>query len=198
MPARKAYGSWYLVTLCGAGGVAQVSLAVSALNTDIGIENGRIVFPRIHGNEFHWAPIAPDVGAAPLSPESAARAAFELSGRPVTAVPTLTVPPRPFAPQLAMWRIELDAPVDLTVAEGQHVATQILYARVGIARDAPVLYVAAAEQPAKVAVPIRQRRASTDTRALAARVETGSVSATRVAARPIELLRVVSKKEVAP
>jgi hypothetical protein len=108
-PARKQFGSWWIVGLCGATEGTQVSVAVSAFATDLRIEQGEIRFPNVFGNEFKivGVPAGWD-GAIPVSPERAIVMAGARSGRQVEAVPVLVGPDlRRAYPQAAAWRLSL-------------------------------------------------------------------------------------------
>jgi hypothetical protein len=111
---RRAYGPWWLVSLCE-GPTPAVSLAISAYSTDLTIVDGRIQLPAVSGNHFLPAGIPHGWdGAVRVSPERAALAASMHSRRLVASVPELYAPaPARARPQFAAWRIRLDRPVTL-------------------------------------------------------------------------------------
>lgn len=119
---HKAAGGYYLVTLTQ-DGVAVLSVAVSALASDLRLREGHIVAPSYSGNEFRVAAIPPGV-EYPLTPERASRIASEGSGARVTAMPDLVAPRfGTFAPQYSRWRVRLDR----RVAVGGGRSTDTLY-----------------------------------------------------------------------
>lgn len=150
-PFRRRFGSWWLVTLCGAGGEPQVSLAVSAWATEVSVEGGHVRFPFVAGSEFFAIGIPRGhVGEFPAAPEVAVTLASEQSGGKVTAVPELVAPaPDDGPPQRARWMVQLDRQARWRGANGVSVASE----RVGIARAglrgpaAAVVLVPAASQP---------------------------------------------------
>jgi hypothetical protein len=84
-------------------------VAVSALATDLRVEQGEIRFPSVFGNEFKivGVPAGWD-GPIPISPERAIVMAGARSGRQVEAVPELVGPDlRRAYPQAAAWRLSL-------------------------------------------------------------------------------------------
>jgi hypothetical protein len=96
------------MTLC-AGQAPEVSLAISAWATDLGVLEGKIVFPQISGNEFVAIGIpVGSQGEFPTTPELAATLAAQASGQLVQKVPRLfAVTPRDGLPQSARWEISL-------------------------------------------------------------------------------------------
>ena len=148
---RRAYSAWWLVTLC-AGNDPQVSLAVSALATDLKIEKGKIVFPPIHGSEFFPAGIPVEhEGEFPMSPEAAAVRASKLSGVRVSSVPTLLMPSSAEgSPQEAKWTLALERSVRMRSASARVVETATIFAAAEIQKRgfaAAYDYLAAANQP---------------------------------------------------
>jgi hypothetical protein len=109
VPAKKQFGSWWVVGLCAPGGMTQVSIAVSVYASDLRVENGELRFPRIFGNEFKLVGVPRSWdGAIPVSPERAIVMAGKHSGRKVAAVPSLVGPDlRRAYPQAAAWRLAL-------------------------------------------------------------------------------------------
>ena len=109
--AREFIGPKWLFSACTPGGVQVVSIAVSALATELSATKDRIDGPG--GGQFTSAGIPTSLSAAPISPEEAARIAAVGTGKLVTQVPELILPPPPYPPQLAKWRIRLNGPVTL-------------------------------------------------------------------------------------
>ena len=118
--ARNLYGPRWLVSLCASSGVPQVSLAIAAWSTDVELTDGRIRFPRYHGNEFVSTAI-PRGLEVPLAPERAARLAAEATGRRVAGVPELVLPPALYVPQFARWRVALEAAASFRTDKGGQV-----------------------------------------------------------------------------
>jgi hypothetical protein len=118
-PVRRAYGSWWLVSLCGASNLPTVSVAVSVHATALQIVDGRLVFPFSQGGEFLMLGIPRQLGALPVSPEDAVATVATTSSALVTAVPVLEAPlPSDGMPQMARWHVLLDHPSTLRAAQG--------------------------------------------------------------------------------
>lgn len=111
--ARRAFGPYWTVPFCGGTGVPQVSIAVSALATDLKFDGKKFVYPSEGGMFFFSVgiPIKYNEGL-PGSPENAIRAVGEETGARISAVPRLVGIPL-VAPQLAMWYLALDHPVEV-------------------------------------------------------------------------------------
>lgn len=132
---RKAAGPFYQVTLTNRG-IPVISVAVSAYNTDIGIENGEIRFlSQRHGQDvvMHGIQSARQ-HEAPLSPERAVQVAAEKSGARVAGVPQLQlVGLRQGSPDDGYWRIRLDRKVPVNnPATGMAMQTDEVF----VSRDA--------------------------------------------------------------
>jgi hypothetical protein len=126
-PNHKGYGPYWLITLCGAAGVPQVLLAVSAYNTDV-LDNAGRHRPVTHGGgEYAWVGIPGgrlDVIVA--SPEEATRMVGERTGAVVRATPQLFIGAK--GPWTSSWRLELDGTASVNVrATGRSVQTAELY-----------------------------------------------------------------------
>jgi hypothetical protein len=121
-PVRRAYGSWWLVSLCGASNLPTVSVAVSVHATALQIVDGRLVFPFSQGGEFLMLGIPRQLGALPVSPEDAVAAVATTSSALVTAVPVLEAPlPSDGMPQMARWHVVLNHPSTLRAVNGSTV-----------------------------------------------------------------------------
>jgi hypothetical protein len=127
---RRAIAPWWLVGLCQNGQIA-VSLAVSALATDLTITGGRIQFPLTGaGNEFFPMGVPSSwEGPVPTSPEDAVTQAARATGLRATEVPELIAPAPHFGPpQRAAWRIVLEAPASMHGSRsGRTVAASIVF-----------------------------------------------------------------------
>lgn len=142
----RGYGPWWLVSLCEPGGGTDVVLAVSAYATDLSVADGHIVVPRIGGNWFIPLGVRPDEALLP-TPEDAAVRAAQATGRRISGVPELVMTAWG-VPQLAQWRLTVEAPAAIQRGDGQSVAVREFY----VGRpfiDRPVqLRVAGPRQPA--------------------------------------------------
>lgn len=106
---RKMLGSHWLVSFCGRSGMPEVMIAVSAHNTDVTVENGRLVEPGQMGANFRSMGVPVGVQLPP-SPETAVLLAATSTGKRVSEVPVYTMPLRPKAPWLGVWTLGLEAP----------------------------------------------------------------------------------------
>lgn len=113
---RKYLGPYYLVPMMQSDRQV-LSIAVSAYDSDIGIERGRIVFPVRHGNDFIMQGVRGPHESAPVSPEQAARIAASTLGARVSEPPQLLLAERTFVPQWARWRLTLEREVVVTGAK---------------------------------------------------------------------------------
>jgi hypothetical protein len=130
---QRAIGPHWLVTLCSRDATPTLSVAVSALAKDLVVAPQAPRLART-GSAFFPAGIPLKTGFLTLTPERAAALAARASGRRVSAVPELIMRRPPFAPQLARWKVTLEAPVKLKGAESGNVApTSTVF--VGFARS---------------------------------------------------------------
>ena len=117
------------MTLCE-NGVPEVSVAVSVHATEVATNGGQIA-SQPAPNDFQGAAI-PQGGTVPVTPEEAVQLAVKATGRRVTEVPELILPPVPYSGQLARWRLTFDGPVKFHgVHSGQHQTSQQLLAGFG-------------------------------------------------------------------
>jgi len=139
-PLRRPYGPWWLVTMCSATGVPQVSVAVSAWATEVRLVDGRIRFPEgvVAGNEFLGLGIPQGhTGEYPVSPEAAVTRAFAQTRRHVAAVPELVMAsPDQAPPQGAHWTLQLDGPAELRRGGARAGAAPVSASRVYVAPHA--------------------------------------------------------------
>jgi hypothetical protein len=131
-----------------------VSVAVSAWATELSLENGRLHFPAISGNELVAVGIPyGHVGEYPSAPEDAIALAAERSGRRVAAVPELITPlPTDGPPQLARWRVTLKAPVTIQAATGRRSVGELMVGAANVGSKMITTSVAAVSQPADAAL----------------------------------------------
>jgi hypothetical protein len=159
MTYQRAFGSKWLVGLCGEKGDIQVSVAVSARANDVTISDGRLDFGRSDGNEFFSFGVPPGwESPVGLSPERAVQRIARKTGRRVSEVPVLIgVDPKVAYPQGAVWRVRLERPIRLrgvksaqaalrdTVFAGLH--EDLPKAPAGVANDVEILRTSEAAQP---------------------------------------------------
>lgn len=122
---QRGFGPHYLVSLCEHGAVPALTIAVSAYSTDLSVENGDLVYPRVGGSWFQWRGVPRSQEAElGVGPERAVRAAAQLTGRKVTAVPDLIIPDRRDGGVIdARWRISLDSLVTLRTKDSRESLT---------------------------------------------------------------------------
>lgn len=149
--ARRRYGPWYLVALCGADGVQQVSIAISAYNQELQVVNDSIVRPSVAGgNEWFALAVSDESGGGlPLSPEVAATLAANTSGRLVAGVPELIAPvaARAIPPQFARWKIPLDSIASFSDSSGRVRTADTVFAAISALRKQPTLLLPSIDQP---------------------------------------------------
>lgn len=123
---RTLFDAKWLVTLCGAGGQPEVSVAVSADAKSLQIVDGHI--RGLESGEFNALGIPPYVREVPPAPEGVAAVVAHATSRHIGAVPELVLPPAPYPPQLAKWRLVVDQPISARAAEAAAaVSTSELY-----------------------------------------------------------------------
>jgi len=108
---RRAYGPHWVVSLCGRSGVPEVSVSVAAYATDLGLEDGRLIYPQFEGGMF-FSSVGIPVGSpegVPGYPESAVASVATKTGVRVSKTPRLVTLPRTMA-QLSYWTLELERP----------------------------------------------------------------------------------------
>jgi hypothetical protein len=130
---RRAFGPWYVVTLTS-GGDPVLRVAVSAYNTDLGIDaRGKLVEPLVGGNDFEA--IAISQGSAgwfhPVSPERAVAHVGLRSGARTVATPELTLrymSQHPVNAADAVWKLSLDRAIQVrSVDKGRRAEVRTLY-----------------------------------------------------------------------
>ena len=144
------FGPWWLVTLCDRAGAPTLSVGVSAWATDITVQGGRLLFPRISGSEIFGVGIPTGhVGEYPSSPEEAIELTAKRSGRRVTEVPELIMPlPEDGIPQFARWHLTLESVAGLRTGAESHASKEVFVRPKGLHTNDLVLSVAASTQPA--------------------------------------------------
>ena len=151
---RRPFGAQWLVTLCGVDG-PEVSLAVAALNTDLTLKNGRIVFPYMQGNSFFALGIPSSDGGLTLTPEGAAQFVFARFGVRVATLPELVLGSQPDAPQFARWHFRVASDLALKKSNGSRVRTSDIWIRLERG-NGPVLFVPRDAQPISISPKLRQ------------------------------------------
>jgi hypothetical protein len=127
---RKYAGPYYLVTMSDKTGPV-LSVAVSAYDTDVAIQNGRIILPQRNGGDFRVQAVRTSAGL-PVAPEQAARIASEALRVGISAVPELVLPSNSYVPQVARWRLQLARPTTVRGARSRRVRdVQTVYVGLG-------------------------------------------------------------------
>lgn len=147
----RMFGPWWVITLCGPSGSPHVSLSVSALAGELRIQDGRLIYSPIHGEEFHplGVPLR-ERGGLPLPPEEAVRIAATRLGVQVAAAPRIVLRPQRY-PQRAAWRLELARPVSARV-QGREMEVQTVFVSADREDGGPRLYVASDSQPPELTI----------------------------------------------
>lgn len=153
-PYRRPYGSWWLVTFCDPALTPTVSVAVSALATDLSITDGKLTFPRISGNEFFGIGIpAGHQGEFPSSPESAVQATAQQTRALVESPPELVMPLKTDGPpQAARWHMSLKTQVVFRAASDTLTANEVFVGLAGLGASVLRTTVASRVQPDAVDV----------------------------------------------
>jgi hypothetical protein len=146
---QRNYGPFWVVPFCSASGGLTVLIAVSAYSTDLSINNGTIVMPRIGGAWFAWQGVPlRRISELAVGPEEAAVLAAALTGRHVNAVPELLLPARgegfPFD---ARWQVRLDGATSVILASKAARETSELYIGYRPEKETSTIDVPAATQP---------------------------------------------------
>lgn len=134
---RKLLGPYYMVVL-SQGSEAAVSVAVSAYNTDITVdEKGQLQQLSVEqGQDFRLKAINPAVAdGLPLSPERAVQIASTAVGQRISGPPRLQLPLSREIPQAAWWRTPLERALTIRDSNG----TSRLVTEVVVSPDLRVL-----------------------------------------------------------
>lgn len=92
-----------------------IGLGVAANATEMGIENGDLVYPRYAGAEFSVMGLPLEYAqTTPPPPEEAVVLVGQVTGAKTIAVPKLYAPTRPFRPHHARWRLVLDRAITVS------------------------------------------------------------------------------------
>ena len=142
---RKLAGPYYMVVLSSSEEAPVVSVAVSAYNTDIGVQAGQLVYRNTEeGHAFRLKGIKATDDGLPLPPERAVQIASSAAGVRVAGSPRLQLSTVRQIPQAAWWRVPLERSVRVHDADsGKDVeASELLVgpdrrAAAGIAASAP-------------------------------------------------------------
>lgn len=153
-PYRRGHGPWWLVTFCDGVGSPSVSVAVAAWANELTIQAGKIRFPMVSGTEFVAIGIpVGHVGEYPMPPEIAVEIAAQRAGKRVAKVPELVTPlPSDGPPQLARWRLTLEAPVTARTESGARPTTEVFMGPTVVGGTNLAISVGAPEQPASIEV----------------------------------------------
>lgn len=128
-PARKHFGSYYVVSLRSRPNVEVLRVAVSAFAADVGITANGIRPPAQYGNEFRtWVVPLNGRGEPLFSPEEAVSRAFHAFARPVSEAPRFVRQGASYAPQLGLWRLVLAEAAAVELQDGRGIRnTRIVY-----------------------------------------------------------------------
>jgi hypothetical protein len=127
-PVRRPFGPEWLISFCDASGDALVSLALSAYNTDVGIVDGKIRLTSFHqGGSFFTVGVPKSMHELPISPERAACLAYVASGKRVASRPELHMPASGIYQYSSRWKVMLESPVDVQLADARFVTTDVLW-----------------------------------------------------------------------
>lgn len=150
--AQRAFGPWWLVTLCSAAGTPQLSVGVAGYAIELGVKGGEIVmprFPKMGGEWFSVEGIPRSASQEFLeAPERAVQRLALASGLRVAAVPELIVPDHTNGfPNRARWRLKLESPAFAVGQSGRALSSDEYYSwlRPGAQRSSFVI--PAASQP---------------------------------------------------
>ncbi|NUQ12643.1 MAG: hypothetical protein HUU26_10015 [Gemmatimonadaceae bacterium] len=125
----RRYAAWWIVTLCGASGEPQVSLAVSSLLSQAQLEAGRLTLQPPHGNEFRSVGIPPGFGDLVIPPEDAVRELYALTGKAVALTPRLWIRADDTVPNLAQWELTLETAAAFEAETGNAETTTFYVSR---------------------------------------------------------------------
>lgn len=148
-PIIRAFGPWWIVSLCAPNGDLHVVLGVSAYSTDLELRDGHVVTPPIGGQWFFAVGARVGTTRLPLAPEEAVLQAAHATNRRVVSVPRLLASANTIGPpQLAHWRFDLESPVEVTRpdATAPDLVAQ-LYVRRDLAVSVTRIRIAALVQP---------------------------------------------------
>ncbi len=153
LPLRQRFGSFWLTTLCGAAGDPEVSVAVPVVDTLLRVTADGMITD-LGTAHFSSAGIQPGVKFPP-SPETVAQEVAQQTQRRVTQVPELILQPPPYMPQLAKWRIELEAPASFqTLPDTTQLTRSEVYYGYGHVVQIIGLQVGQACEPTRFVVPV--------------------------------------------
>lgn len=107
---RRSLGPYWLVGICHTDGTPAVSIAVSALATDVRIENGKLRFPQYAGGEFYAMGVpAGWAGPVAVSPAQAVTmASGKFQAQVAQSIELVASHPHFGPPQAATWKVVLD------------------------------------------------------------------------------------------
>lgn len=154
-PYRRPYGSWWLITFCDQALTPTLSVAVSALATELSITDGKLTFPRISGNEFFGIgiPVGHE-GEFPSSPELAVQVTAQQTGAIVDSPPDLVMPVNTDGPpQAARWHMSLKTQVAFKAAADTITTKEVYVGLAGLGASVLRTSVATRVQPDAVDVP---------------------------------------------
>lgn len=112
---RRQFGPHWIVALCQRE-VPAVILTFSSLATDLRNSTPKEKQQAYAQTDFlsHGYPLSAD--ASMFTPEGVVSRAFERTGKRITTIPELILPPMPDSPALVRWRVTFDGPVSIKSA----------------------------------------------------------------------------------
>ncbi len=151
---RRAYGPWWVVFLCGSTPAPQVAVAVSALSTDLTIQDDEIVLPLVGGEWFVANGLPAARAAEPYeAAERAVQRVARATGRRVREVPVFVSPLRSEGwPTDARLRLVLDGPGTARRANQRLVERDVFFWSARAEKTGQGFELAADTQPANVEV----------------------------------------------
>jgi hypothetical protein len=136
--------------------------AVSVLNSDLRIDNGRIEFGRVGGEEFHINVVPKFLGYTnPITPERAVEVVGKSTGAKTKHVPELLLPHRRLGRMFARWRLVLDRKIPVTgdstglafLTDTVYVGTAGPSAFTGAPANHEQIWIALPDQPGREIIP---------------------------------------------
>jgi hypothetical protein len=115
----RTFDAHWVIPMCGQAGQLEIVVSFSALATELAENLGsRNSMPWERSDVMSFG-VPVGAAASMYSPEGAALYAFTAGGKRVSSVPKLIMAPMPEASVLVRWRLDLEAPINVT---GSHSA----------------------------------------------------------------------------
>ena len=117
---QRMIGPWYLLLLMD-GEEPVVGIAVSAYSNDLELRDGIVHVPMESGEYFTTrvlGRVRPSPTGFPLTPEEAVQHVYGATGAKVSRVPELVLRNSAWSQFGALWKLELDRPIDVETIPG--------------------------------------------------------------------------------